>query len=87
MTAGGRWAFTEPPPGGPTGMGRMTWVPDEQMAAEVCVAHGGHCYVSTGETLMSNPPQHPEKCRHCPATRVGVAHAEPMVYTYPEGQP
>ena len=37
-----------------------------------CVAHGGHCWESAGVLLTSRPPQYPERCKHCPARRVGI---------------
>lgn len=41
-----------------------------------CVAHGGHCYVSENIVLASNPPQYPEKCKHCPASRVAIPQSQ-----------
>ena len=49
-----------------------------------CEKVGGHCWKSTGLTLMSNPPQHPEYCKHCGATRVGMSQP---AYSYSEAQP
>lgn len=49
------------------------------MTPEECLAHGGHCYERTGMVLTSYPPQYPEKCKHCPATRVAIPR-EPWEY-------
>ncbi len=46
---------------------------------EDCEDQGGHCFRSTDITLTSNPPQYPEYCRHCGATRVGMQQP-PMSY-------
>lgn len=60
--------------------------PHARMSAEDCVEHGGHCWQRTGETLASNPPQTPQRCKHCPATRIGTPR-EAMDWRYPDGQP
>lgn len=46
-----------------------------------CAAIGGHCFERTGMVLASNPPQYPEKCRHCGLTRRAVPR-EPFEYRY-----
>ena len=35
------------------------------LTEEECVRYGGHCYERTGVVFASNPPQYPEKCKHC----------------------
>lgn len=50
-----------------------------------CERHGGHCWESDGMKLLSSPPQYPEHCKHCPATRVGTPRS-PMSYRYPDGR-
>lgn len=49
-----------------------------------CEALGGHCWVPSNVTLTSNPPQYPEYCKHCGATRVGM---EQERYRYSEVTP
>ncbi|KKK51188.1 hypothetical protein LCGC14_3117470, partial [marine sediment metagenome] len=36
---------------------------------EDCEKMSGHCFERTAATLTSNPPQYPEYCKHCGATR------------------
>ena len=48
------------------------------MTVDECVATGGHCFVSDGYTYASYPAQHPERCKHCPARRVGTA--QPLMH-------
>lgn len=50
-----------------------------------CVAHGGHCWVGSGIVMASSPPQYPEGCKHCPASRVRIPR-EPWTYRYPDGR-
>jgi hypothetical protein len=52
--------------------------------AEECLAHGGHCFERVDVALSTDPPQYPEKCKHCTATRVAVPRA-PFYYRYPDG--
>lgn len=60
------------------------------LAAEQCVAAGGHCWVRepfvVTEAVMGGRSTAVEGCKHCPATRRGVSR-EPWEWTYPEGQP
>lgn len=51
-----------------------------------CEKIGGHCWNSSQIVLMSNPPQYPEHCRHCGATRKGTPQ-ESMSYTDPVPAP
>lgn len=52
---------------------------------EECVAHGGHCFDhNTTFSHATSPPQYPEGCKHCPATRVRISRA-PYFYRYPDG--
>ncbi len=37
-----------------------------------CIEMGGHCFESTGVVLTSNPPQYPERCKHCGKSRIGI---------------
>ena len=46
---------------------------------EECVRAGGHCYEREGVTLTSNPPQYPERCKHCRKGRVAIPR-EPYEY-------
>lgn len=54
------------------------------MTVEECKSRGGHCYERTGLVLTTYPPQHPEKCKHCPASRVAVARG---AWTYHDTTP
>lgn len=47
-----------------------------------CESIGGHCWRSTHFVLDSMPPQHPEICKHCGATRRGMEQ-ERLSYTDP----
>ena len=49
------------------------------LTEEECERHGGHCYQRTGLRLDSNPPQYPEKCKHCGKERVAIPR-EPFEY-------
>lgn len=50
-----------------------------------CVEHGGHCYERGNVIYATEPSSWSEKCKHCPATRVG--RVQPGVaYTYPSGR-
>jgi hypothetical protein len=51
----------------------------EAVTEEECVRMGGHCFERTGICLTSNPPQYPEKCRHCGKGRVAIPQ-EPWTY-------
>jgi hypothetical protein len=42
------------------------------LSEQECLRAGGHCFESTGEVLTSNPPQYPEKCKHCLKGRIAV---------------
>lgn len=51
------------------------------LTAKVCVEQGGHCFESTGIVLTAdNPPQYPERCKHCGARRTGTLQS-PMRYS------
>lgn len=50
------------------------------LSLEECEGVGGHCFTRTNIVLTSNPPQYPEVCKHCGATRTGRQQA-PMSYT------
>ena len=50
-----------------------------QLTEEECVRNGGHCYVRSNVVLTSNPPQYPEKCRHCGKKRIAMRQ-EPYTY-------
>ncbi len=52
-----------------------------QLTFEGCGAMGGHCWEGTG--ITSDPPQYPEVCKHCGATRTGTPRY-PMEYTEPK---
>jgi len=52
---------------------------EEMLSEEECVRHGGHCFERTGVVLTSNPPQYPEKCRHCGKGRRAIPR-EPFEY-------
>jgi hypothetical protein len=41
------------------------------VSLEECEETGGHCWEGLGIELTSWPPQHPEACIHCGATRIG----------------
>lgn len=58
--------------------------PTKKISQEICVEHGGHCWVDSGMVLTSVPPQYPQHCKHCTATRIGTPQEE-MSYRYPEG--
>lgn len=60
--------------------------PTKEVSSEDCVKIGGHCWEGTGMVYSSNPPQYPEKCKHCPASRIGTPQAN-MSYRYPKDQP
>ena len=47
---------------------------------EDCEKLGGHCFVGTNRVFPTDPPQYPEVCKHCGATRIGRPHREPMDY-------
>ncbi len=49
-----------------------------------CEEIGGHCWRRSDVVLTSNPPQYPEWCKHCGATRVGT---EQERYRYSEVTP
>ena len=46
---------------------------------EECERLGGHCYEREDIMLMSNPPQYPERCKHCRKGRVAIPQ-EPFAY-------
>ena len=46
---------------------------------EECVLRGGHCFVDGDVMNLSNPPQIPQRCKHCGKRRVKVAR-EPWEY-------
>lgn len=52
------------------------WIAGEwqvkKLTEEQCVALGGHCYVDTNSVWDTMPPQYPQTCKHCPATRVKI---------------
>lgn len=50
------------------------------LSFEECERIGGHCWVSSDVMLLSNPPQFPQSCKHCGATRVGRRQAS-MAYS------
>ena len=49
------------------------------LTEEECARLGGHCYERTGMRLTSNPPQYPERCKHCGKGRVAIPQ-EPFTY-------
>lgn len=56
--------------------------PNYPVDFEDCEEQGGHCFAPTGMVLTSNPPQYPEVCKHCGATRTGMEQ-DLMSYTDP----
>lgn len=52
------------------------------LTSEECEKIGGHCWRDSDVTLTSNPPQYPQWCRHCGATRVRIPQ-EPYTYSEP----
>lgn len=49
---------------------------------EQCEDFGGHCFERTGFVYTVNPPQYPEECKHCGATRTGYPQPD-MSYSEP----
>lgn len=46
-------------------------IKDGKLPEDVCVALGGHCYVTDSSVLASYPPTYVRRCKHCGHTQYG----------------